>query len=153
MVELYRELARFERLPPPDEDEAARLSTMIFDERRLEALVAEAGGEIRGMAIYWWSIGSSFRARPMLYLEDLVVAASARSGGVGAALMAALAREGVARRAMRMEWAVLDWNVDAMRFYRRLGAGPRRDWVQYTLDEEAMKRLAERPAAAPPSGV
>jgi hypothetical protein len=56
--------------------------------------------------------------------------------------MSALAREGVARRALRMEWAVLDWNVDAMRFYRRLGAGPRQDWVQYTLDEEAMKRLA-----------
>jgi GNAT superfamily N-acetyltransferase len=143
MVELYRELARFERLPPPDEAEAARLSAMIFGERRLEAFVAEAGGEIQGMAIYWWSIGSSFRARPMIFLEDLAVAASARSRGVGAALMSALAREGVARRAMRMEWAVLDWNVDAMRFYDRLGAGPRRDWVQYTLDEEAMTRLAE----------
>ena len=79
----------------------------------------------------------------MIFLEDLAVAASARSRGVGAALMSALAREGVARRAMRMEWAVLDWNVDAMRFYDRLGAGPRRDWVQYTLDEEAMTRLAE----------
>jgi GNAT superfamily N-acetyltransferase len=142
MVELYRELARFERLPPPDEAESERLSAMIFGERRLEAFVAEVGGEIRGMAIYWWSIGSSFRARPMIFLEDLAVAASARSRGVGAALMSALAREGVARRAMRMEWAVLDWNVDAMRFYRRLGAGPRRDWVQYTLDEDGMKRLA-----------
>jgi hypothetical protein len=31
-----------------------------------------------------------------------------------------------------------------MRFYRRIGAGPRKDWVQYTLDEDGMKRLAGR---------
>jgi len=142
MVELYRELARFERLPPPDDDEAARLGAMIFDEKKLEANVAEREGKIEGMAVYWWTIGSSFRARPMLFLEDLAVTASSRSRGVGAALMSALAREGVARGALRMEWTVLDWNVGAMRFYRRLGAGPRQDWVQYTLDEAAMKRLA-----------
>ena len=142
MVELYRELAAFERLPPPNGEEAARLGAMIFDAATLEALVAEADGMIAGLAVYWWTIGSSFRARPMLFLEDLAVTASARSQGIGEALMAELAREARARGALRMEWAVLDWNENAMRFYRRLGAGPRKDWVQYVLDEEGMKRLA-----------
>ena len=142
MLEIYRELATFERLPPPDQAEAARLAAMIFDAGRLEALGAEVDGTVEGSAVFSEGIGSSFRARPMLFLEDLAVSESVRSRGVGAALMAALAREGVARKALRLEWAVLDWNVDAMRFYRRLGAGPRRDWVQYTLDEEGMKRLA-----------
>jgi len=144
MIELYRELARFERLPPPDDAEAARLGAMIFDERRLEAIVGEVDGAVDGIAVYYWSIGSSFRARPMLFLEDLAVTGSSRSRGVGAALMAELARLALARRALRLEWSVLDWNVDAMRFYRRLGAGPRRDWVQYVLDEEGMRRLAEQ---------
>jgi GNAT superfamily N-acetyltransferase len=143
MLEIYRELATFERLPPPDEAEAARLSAMIFDTGRLEALVAEVDETIEGIAVFSEGIGSSFRARPMLFLEDLAVSESVRSRGVGAALMSALAREGVARKALRMEWAVLDWNVDAMRFYKRIGAGPRKDWVQYTLDEDRMKRLAE----------
>ena len=149
MVELYRELAAFERLPPPNDDEAARLGAMVFDAGPLEAIVAELDGVIEGMAIFWESIGSSFRARPMLFLEDLAVAGSVRSRGVGAALMAELAREALSRGALRMEWAVLDWNVDAMRFYRRLGAAPRQNWVQYVLDEEAMRRLArEEPASA-----
>jgi GNAT superfamily N-acetyltransferase len=143
MLEIYRELARFERLPPPDEAEASRLAAMIFDAGRLEAMVAEVDGSIQGIAVFSEGIGSSFRARPMLFLEDLAVSEAARSRGVGTALMAALAREAVARKALRMEWAVLDWNVDAMRFYRRLGAGPRKDWVQYTLDEDGVKRLAE----------
>ena len=151
MVELYRELARFERLPPPNDDEATRLAAMIFESGRLEALVAEVDGVIQGIAVFSEGIGSSFRARPMIFLEDLAVTAAVRSRGVGAALVAALAREGLARGALRMEWAVLDWNVDAMRFYRRLGAAPRQDWVQYTLDEEGMRRLAaEAPAGSPP---
>ena len=144
MVELYRELARFEKLPPPDDAEAARLEEQVFGSRTLDALVAELDGAIAGMAIYWEAIGSSFRARPSLFLEDLAVTASARSRGVGEALMVALAREAVARRAVRMEWAVLEWNTGAMRFYERLGAGPRRDWVQYVLDEAGMEALAAR---------
>jgi GNAT superfamily N-acetyltransferase len=142
MVEIYRELATFERLPPPNDEEAARLGAMIFDAGRLEGLVAEVDGTIEGMAIFSEGIGSSFRARPMIFLEDLAVSERVRSRGVGAALMAALAREGVTRGALRMEWAVLDWNVDAMRFYRRLGGAPRQTWVQYVLEEDAMKRLA-----------
>lgn len=141
MAELDRELARFEKLPIPDAAEAARLQRMIFDEGKIEALVAERGGRIEGMAIFWEGLGSSFRARPFLFLEDLVVAETARSGGVGEALMSALAREGVRRKVLRIEWSVLDWNVDAMRFYRRIGAGPQQDWIRYVLPEDAMRKL------------
>ena len=144
MVELDRELAAFEKLPPPNDAEAGRLGAMLFDAGKLEAFVAELDERIEGMAIFWEGLGSSFRARPFLFLEDLVVSAAARSRGVGEALMAALAREGVARGCLRLEWAVLDWNVDAIRFYRRIGAGLQKDWVRYCLDEEAMKNLAQR---------
>jgi GNAT superfamily N-acetyltransferase len=143
MVELDRQLAVFEKLPPPNEEEAARLGSMIFDQKRIEALVAEREGRLEGMAIFWESLGSSFRARTFLYLEDLVVDESARSAGVGEALMAALAREGVRRGAMRLDWSVLDWNVNAIRFYRRIGGGPRQDWIRYSLPEEEMRKLAE----------
>jgi len=144
MAELDRELALFEKLPVPDEVEAARLGALIFDQKKVEALVAERDGRLEGMAIFWEGLGSSFRARPFLFLEDLVVADTARSGGVGEALMSALAREGVRRQVMRIEWAVLDWNVDAMRFYRRIGAGLQQDWVRYTLSGEALEKLAAR---------
>jgi GNAT superfamily N-acetyltransferase len=142
MVELDRELARFEKLPEPTEVEAARLAGMLFDEGRIEALVAELDGSIEGMAIFWEALGSSFRARTFLFLEDLVVAGTSRSRGVGEALMAALACEGVRRKVLRIEWVVLDWNVDAIRFYHRIGAAPAKDWVRYSLPEDAMERLA-----------
>ena len=78
----------------------------------------------------------------MLGLEDLVVSRGARGTGIGRALMAALAREAVRRKAIRMEWDVLDWNADALRFYRRIGSRSRAPWLRYALDEKGLKTLA-----------
>jgi len=141
ILELDRELARFERLRGPDEAEAERLLSWIFESRRLEALVAEVEGRIEGIALFYEGLGT-FRARPFLYLEDLVVSPEARSRGVGDGLMAALAREVIARGALRLEWTVLDWNVDATRFYERLGATRPKEWIKYCLEGEQLERLA-----------
>jgi GNAT superfamily N-acetyltransferase len=141
IIELDRELARFEKLRPPDDAEAARLLSWIFDTGKLEAFVAEADGQIDGIALFYETPGSTFRARPFLYLEDLVVAETARSKGVGEALMVALAEEALSRNAWRVEWAVLDWNEGAIRFYHRLGA-TRNDWLRYGLYEAEIRKLA-----------
>jgi GNAT superfamily N-acetyltransferase len=141
IVELDRELATFEKLRPPDDDEATRLLSWIFDTEKLEALVAEVDGAIEGIALFYETPGSTFRARPFLYLEDLVVSEVARSRGVGEALMAALAKEALARNAWRLQWAVLDWNERAIKFYGRLGAKPD-DWLHYGLDEGEIRKLA-----------
>jgi len=141
IVELDRELARFEELRPPDDEEAARLLSWIFDTEKLEAFVAAVDGAIEGIALFYETPGSTFRARPFLYLEDLIVSEAARSRGVGEELMAALAKEALSRNAWRLEWAVLDWNEGAIRFYHRLGA-TRNDWLRYGLDEAEIRKLA-----------
>ena len=142
ILELDRELARFEKLKGPDDEEGRRLLAWIFESGKLEALVAELGGRIEGIALFYETPGSTFRARPILYLEDLVVSEAARSGGVGEALMAALAREAVARNAFRVEWLVLDWNIHAIRFYDRLGGHTSKEWLKYALEDEALTKLA-----------
>jgi GNAT superfamily N-acetyltransferase len=141
IIELDRELARFEKLPPPNDEEARRLLGWIFESKRMEALVAEVAGRTEGIALFYEGLGS-FRARPFLYLEDLVVAESARSLGVGEALMAALAREALDRNALRIEWAVLDWNERAIKFYRRLNARPQTEWLRYSVEGRELEKLA-----------
>ena len=143
ILELDRELARFERLEPPDDEEGRRLLSWIFDQGTLEALVAETGGALEGIALFYEGVGT-FRARPFLYLEDLVVSGETRSRGVGEALMAALAREVLSRGALRLEWSVLDWNARAIAFYERLGARRPERWIKYALEGEELKRVAVR---------
>lgn len=141
ILELERELAAFERLPPPDEEEGRRLLAWIFETHELEGLVAERNGRVVGIALFY-SIYGTFRARRFLYLEDLVVADEARGEGVGTALMAALAREALERGARRLEWAVLDWNERAIRLYERLGAQKNVEWLKFGLEEPELRRLA-----------
>lgn len=141
ILELERQLAAFERLPPPDAEEGRRLLAWIFESRELEGLVAEKAGRVVGIALYYVIYGT-FRARRFLYLEDLVVSDDERGRGVGAALMAALSREALERGARRLEWSVLDWNEGAIRLYERLGAKQNREWLRYGLEEAEMKALA-----------
>jgi diamine N-acetyltransferase len=143
ILELDRELADFEKLRGPDEGEGRRLLAWIFDEKRLEALVAEDEGKVVGIALFYEGLGT-FRAKPFLYLEDLVIAGKARNRGVGEALMAALAREVVSRGALRLEWTVLDWNEGAIRFYERLGARRPHEWIKYALEDDALEAMARR---------
>jgi len=141
ILALDRELARFEKLRPCDDAEGERLLAWIFESKRLEALVAELDGRVEGIALFYEGLGT-FRAKPFLYLEDLVVSEAARSRGAGEALMAALAREVLSRGALRLEWVVLDWNEGAMRCYDRLGAGRPREWIKYALEGEELEKLA-----------
>ncbi len=65
-----------------------------------------------------------------------------RGAGAGKALLRALARIAVRRGCGRMEWAVLDWNRPAIRFYRRLGAQLKRQWILTRLTGAPLRRLA-----------
>jgi ribosomal protein S18 acetylase RimI-like enzyme len=142
ILELDRELAYFEKLSPPGDAEGRRLLAWIFEENRLEALVAEdETGRVAGIALFYEGLGT-FRAKPFLYLEDLVVSEDGRSRGVGEALMAALAEEVISRGALRLEWSVLDWNARAIAFYERLGARHPTEWVKYALEGDDLKRVA-----------
>jgi GNAT superfamily N-acetyltransferase len=86
---------------------------------------------------------STFRGAPGIYLEDLFVEAPWRGRGFGRRLLAHLAAIAVARGCHRLEWSVLDWNMAAIGFYRRLGARPLDDWTMYRLAERALQDLAE----------
>ncbi len=55
------------------------------------------------------------------------------------AYLAKLAKE---RQCGRLEWAVLDWNEPAIKFYQNLGATPMDDWTTFRLSGDALERLA-----------
>jgi len=98
--------------------------------RYFQTLICRRGGRPVGFALYFFTY-STFLARPSLYLEDLFVRPDARGRGAGKALLAALARIAVRRGCGRMEWAVLDWNEPAIRFYDMVGARPLGEWITY----------------------
>jgi GNAT superfamily N-acetyltransferase len=140
-VALVRALAAFEKLPGPDDDAAERLLEHAFGPRpRYELLVAEQGGQLVGYAAFFETY-STFLALPSLYLEDLFVHPEARGRGVGKALVLAVGRLAVERGCGRFEWTVLDWNTDAQRFYRSLGARILTEWHLCRADGPELARF------------
>ena len=142
ILRLIRQLADYEREPDAVEATADDLRGHLFaDDPRVFAHVAEQDGRIVGIAV-WFLNFSTWTGRHGIYLEDLFVDPTVRGGGVGRALVRALAAEAVARGCARLEWAVLDWNASAKDFYRSLGARHNETWEPWRLDGEALAALA-----------
>jgi len=142
ILALIRGLAEYERLLPEMKATAARIRHHGFGRRPyFETLICRRGARPVGFALYFFTY-STFVGRPSLYLEDLFVLPQERGNGAGKALLRALAKIAVKRRCGRMEWAVLDWNRPAIRFYERLGARLRKEWILTRITGAPLRRLA-----------
>jgi len=139
---LIRALSQYEKLEHEVSMTEDKLRASMFGPRQYaEALLAEEDGKPVGFALFFHNY-STFLAQPGLYLEDLYVLESHRGKGIGRALLVHLARIAIERHCGRMEWAVLDWNVDAIGFYQKLGAKPNSEWTVYRLVGDSLSRLA-----------
>ena len=135
-------LATFEREPDAVEVTVVQLAEQLAETSPpFECIIASSAGQDVGFALYFYNY-STWRGARGLYLEDLFVLPECRGRGYGKQLMTHLARRAVDRGCARMEWAVLDWNRDAMDFYESIGAGPVHEWVPFRMADEALARLA-----------
>lgn len=134
-------LAEYERLAHECVATEALLRESLFgDSPAAQVVLAMVGDEPAGFAL-WFRNYSTFLARPGIYLEDLFVFPAFRGRGIGKRLLKHLAQTAVASGYGRLEWAVLDWNVDAIRFYESLGARPMSDWTTYRVTGSALAAL------------
>ena len=144
IVQLIRELAEFERLTHLLQVTPERLHPHLFGENPVaEAMVAEVQGQVVAFALFFTNF-STFLAQPGLYLEDLFVRPEHRGAGIGEALLTRLAALTVERGYGRFEWSVLDWNENAIRFYRRMGATVMPDWRICRIAGDALTTFGER---------
>ncbi len=111
--------------------------TLFGSKKYAEVVIANYGNEPAGFALFFHNF-STFLGKPGIYLEDLFVLPKFRKKGVGTALFTYLARLAVERKCGRLEWAVLDWNEPAIRFYERMGAVCLSDWRILRLTGEAL---------------
>jgi GNAT superfamily N-acetyltransferase len=136
------ELARFEKLEHLVIADEAALSEALFGARpACECLVGEESGGAVAFALFFHNF-STFLARRGLYLEDLYVKPAHRGKGHAQAMLRALARIAVDRGCGRFEWSVLDWNENAIRFYRKMGADVMPDWRICRLTGDGLSELA-----------
>jgi len=144
ILSFIKELAEYERLSHEVSATEELLRESLFGGRATaEVRIAYADGRAVGFALFFHNF-STFLGRPGIYLEDLYVQPHARGKGIGRALLVYLARLAKERGCGRLEWAVLDWNEPAIKFYQGLGATAMNEWTTFRVTGEALDSLAAR---------
>jgi len=154
IFDLIRQLAEYELAPDAVRGSPDLLAEALFGEHpAAEALIAEREGHAVGFALFHATF-STWECRSGIWLEDLFVPPEHRRGGVGGALLAAVAAIALDRGGTRLEWAALDWNEPALDFYEKLSARRLDDWVMHRLDGPRLEAVARSfdPAPSPSPG-
>ncbi|KAK4259131.1 hypothetical protein QN277_005498 [Acacia crassicarpa] len=82
---------------------------------------------------------STFLGKPGFFVEDILVRECYRRKGFGKMLLTAVAKQAVEMGYGRVEWTVLDWNVNAIKFYEHMGAKVLQEWRICRLTGEALQ--------------
>lgn len=134
VLDLIIELAVFEKEPDAVVVTKEDLIRDGFSSHPLfHTFVAEKNNEIIGMALYYYRY-STWKGKT-IHLEDLVVKENHRGTGAGLALYKEIIKQGKKDNVKRVEWNVLDWNENAIRFYEKSGAKILKDWYVVQMDE------------------
>lgn len=128
VLEMIKELALFEREPDAVINSVER---MHEEKEYFQFYVAEIDGKIVGMAIYFFAyytwVGKS------LYLDDLYVKPEYRGMSIGKALLEKIVAVAKEEKCKRMRWQVLDWNITAIEFYKKMNASLSQEWLNCDL--------------------
>lgn len=137
---LITELAIFEKEPDAVEITVADLERDGFSEHpQFQVFVAEQTEGIIGMALFYERY-STWKGKA-IHLEDLIVTESKRNLGVGKALYSQLMQYAHEHGYNRVAWEVLDWNQNAIDFYKHTGAVVYDEWRVAHMTRENLKEF------------
>jgi len=139
---MIRELAEFEHAADECTVTEEQLHTALFGDKPVAyAHVVEVDGQAAATAV-WFLNFSTWDGVAGIYLEDLFVRPAFRRRGIARKLLATLARECVDNGYSRLQWAVLNWNVNAIALYDAVGGKPQTQWTTYRVSGRELTALA-----------
>jgi GNAT superfamily N-acetyltransferase len=141
LLTFIKELAAYEELVDHLSVTEERLRQALFgNNSRANAVIAYFGNLPVAFAIYFFTL-STFEGRPGLYIEDILVLPTFRRFGIGRKLFGFLSQTALEQGCWRIELSVLNWNEQAIQFYKNLGGEPVSGWTVFRFSEKAITNL------------
>ena len=142
ILSFIKELAEYEHLSHEVCATEQILTDSLFGRNSVtEVILAYYNNQPVGFALFFHNF-STFLGRKGIYLEDIYVKPEYRRKEIGKALLTYIAKIAKERNCGRLEWAVLNWNKPAIKFFKSLGAIPMNEWTTFRLTGESLTKLA-----------
>lgn len=141
ILSFIREMAEFEKLPVYATEEG--LKEVLFGEHpAAQVILVYVGDKAIAYANYFFTFSSMLGKRG-IWLDDIYVRPDYRGKKIGRSIMAYVAQVAIDHDCGRFEWSVLDWNENAIKFYKKLGANIMEEWRICRLEGEAIQPVTE----------
>lgn len=142
VLDLIVELAVFENEPDAVEITVEDLLRDGFSEnRKFKLFVAEEKNVIIGIALFYERY-STWKGST-IHLEDLIVTKNKQKIGAGKALYSAVLQYAYDHNFNRVAWEVIDWNTNAIEFYKSTGATYLNDWSVVQMDKNNLEKFIQ----------
>ncbi|AQS94857.1 MULTISPECIES: GNAT family N-acetyltransferase [Polaribacter] len=142
VLDLITELAVFEKEPDAVEITVEDLINDGFSkDPKFKIYVAEQENTIIGIALFYERY-STWKGRT-IHLEDLIVTKSKQKIGAGKALYKAVLKYAFDNNFNRVAWEVIDWNKNAIDFYKSTGATYLNDWSVVQMNKENLAKFIQ----------
>lgn len=141
-LNLITELAIFEKEPDAVEiTEQDLLNDGFSKNPKFHLFVAEEENNIIGIALFYERY-STWKGKT-IHLEDLIVTKSRQKIGAGKALYKAVLNYAYEHNFNRVAWEVIDWNTNAIDFYKSTGATYLNDWSVVQMNRENLAKFIQ----------
>ncbi|MEO9571412.1 MAG: GNAT family N-acetyltransferase [Polaribacter sp.] len=142
VLDLITELAVFEKEPNAVEITVEDLLIDGFSENpQFKIFVAEQQNKIIGIALFYERY-STWKGKT-IHLEDLIVTKQKQKIGAGKALYTAVLKYAFDNNYKRVAWEVIDWNTNAVEFYKSTGATYLNDWSVVQMNKENLAKFIQ----------
>jgi GNAT superfamily N-acetyltransferase len=140
ILQLIKELAEYEKsLNEVSITEDTLLRDGFGIQPLFHCIVAESDGLIVGLALTYMKY-STWKG-PCVFLEDIIIKKDFRRKGIGRRLFEEVIVYASQHNAGRLEWQVLDWNKQAISFYKKFGVEFDASWINCRLRDKQLRLL------------
>ena len=142
VLNLITELAVFEKEPDAVDITVDDLIRDGFSNPpKFKVYFAKQENTIIGIALFYERF-STWKGRT-LHLEDLIVKKSKQKIGAGKALYTAVLKYAYDHNFNRVAWEVIDWNSNAINFYKSTGATYLNNWSVVQMNKENLEKFIQ----------
>lgn len=140
ILALIKELALFEKAPHEVTNTIEDIEFDGFSDQSIfTCFIAEWNKEVVGIALLYEKY-STWKGR-CTFLDDIVVKQEHRGNGIGKKLMLKCIEYAKNKKSKRLEWQVLNWNENAIKFYLSLGAITDSTWMNCKFTFEQLQKF------------